>query len=127
MPQNRPSWRSPRILSTLSLVFLCGAIVGAVAMSPGAHKWMHKPAPSWKEGGKEISLQRFKKELDLRPEQAAQLETILDDFTMYYRELQTQMDEVRSSGKNRIVRILNEEQKQKFGKMMGALQEKQLR
>jgi hypothetical protein len=32
------------------------------------------------------------------------------------------MDEVRSAGKSRIVRVLNEEQKQKFDKIMHELQ-----
>ncbi len=123
----KASWQNPRILLTLLLVFLCGAAVGMLGMALGAHHWMHQSQVSWKEGGKEVSLERFKKELDLSPSQAEQLETILDDFFMYYHTLQAQLDDVRSSGKSRILRILNEEQKRKFNRMMSELQNKQLR
>jgi len=122
-----PSWQNPRILFTLLLVFLSGAAVGTLGMSLGAHRWMHRSQLSWKEGGKEISLEKFKRELSLSPAQAEQLETVLDDFFMYYHTLQAQLDEVRANGKNRILRILDEQQKHKFNRMMNELQGKQLR
>jgi hypothetical protein len=126
-PANPPSWKNPRILLTLLLVFLCGATLGMLTMSLGARGWIHASAPAWKESDKEISLQKFKKELNLSPTQAEQLETVLDDFFMYYHTLQAQLDDVRASGKQRILRILNEDQKRKFEKLMAGLQEKGLR
>ncbi len=86
----------------------------------------HKPGPYWQEGGREISLQRFKKELDLTPQQATEIETVLDDFVMYYQTLQAQMDDVRATGKNRILKLLREDQKQKFVRMLNDLQAKQI-
>jgi hypothetical protein len=127
---NRASWKNPRLLLTLSLIFLCGGIAGAIVMGTAFHHWPispSKPGLSWREGGKEISLQRFRKELDLTPTQAEQLETILDDFMMYYQMLQSQMDEVRASGKVRILRVLSEAQKHKFERMLSDLQAKQLK
>lgn len=121
---NKVTWQNPRILATLLLVFLCGAMAGALTMSLGAHKWMHKPPPYWDEGGKQISMQRFTKELDLTPDQARQLETVLDDFMKYYHNLQSEMVEVRATGKNNILRILNDDQKHKFEKMMNDLEAK---
>lgn len=123
-----PGWQNPRILLTLLLVFLCGASAGMLTMALGAHRWMHPQAPpSWKEFGKEVSLQRFKKELNLTPEQTEQLETILDDFFTYYHTLQAQLDDVRASGKRRILRVLDDDQKRRFEKLMTELQGKQLR
>ena len=122
----RPSWQNPRILFTLLLVFLSGAALGTLGMTLGAHGWMRQSQLSWKEGGKEISLERLKKELSLSPAQAEQLETVLDDFFMYYHTLQVQLDEVRASGKNRILHILDDQQKDKFNRMMTELQAKQL-
>lgn len=116
------SWRNPRILLTLTLVFLCGVVVGAMGMRYGVHGVVPKAGPYWKEGGKEISLQRFRRELDLTAEQAGQMEAVLDDFVLYYQTLQTQMDEVRASGKDRIVRILNPEQRKRFEKMVSDAQ-----
>lgn len=123
-----PGWQNPRILLTLLVVFLCGASAGMLAMALGAHRLMHPAARSaWQEGGKEVSLQRFQKELDLTPAQTEQLETILDDFFTYYHTLQAQLDDVRASGKQRILRVLDDRQKKKFEKIMNEFQVKPLR
>jgi hypothetical protein len=92
-------------------VFLAGVLAGAVAMNLGAHKMLHRNVPFYTEGGKEVSLQRWKKDLDLTPDQAAQMTVILDDFAMYYRN-------VLSDGKARILRILNDDQKRKFDRLL---------
>ncbi len=96
---------------TITLVFLAGAIAGGVAMNLGAHKWMHRSAPFYTEGGREVWLQRWKKDLSLTPEQSQEMAVILDDFGIYYRN-------VLSDGKARILRILNEDQKRKFDKLL---------
>jgi Spy/CpxP family protein refolding chaperone len=128
LPDYRVSWQNPKVLTVLLLVFLCGATVGALAMRAGLHDAMHKSSgPYWKDGGKDVILERFKKELSLTPEQTKQMETVLDDFMTYLQTLQSQMDEVRANGKDRIVRILNEEQRKKFDQMVNDLQAKQVR
>ncbi len=121
------SWQNPRIFFTLLLVFVCGGIAGMLTMSLGLHHLLHPAQPGWKESGKELPLQHLKKELELTPAQSEQLETILDDYLTYYHTLQAQLDDVRASGKQRILRVLDEKQKRKFEKMMAEMQEKQLR
>lgn len=123
-----PSWQHPRIVLLLSLVFLCGAVSGALFFRMAyAAPWSPKVGSYWKDGGREISLQRFKKELNLSPEQASEIESVLDDFVMYYQMLQTQMDDVRGNGKQRIVQALNPGQRQKFERMLDEMQGKGLR
>jgi len=43
---------------------------------------------------------------------------VLDDYKMYYQNLQEQLEEVRSTGKNDILKILDEVQRQKFEKLV---------
>jgi len=107
------SWQASRLtcVMAVTLVFLTGAIAGAVAMNLGAHKWMRRSVPFYTEGGKEIWLQRWKRDLNLSPEQTQEMTVILDDFGLYYRN-------VLSDGKARILRILNEDQKRKFDKLL---------
>ncbi len=124
---NRAPWQNPRILYTLICVFLSGAVAGAITMRLGFPQERHKPGPYWKDGAREISLQKFRHDLDLSPDQTKQMETVLDDFVTYYQYLQAQMDDVRSTGKTRMLQILREDQKQKFEKMIGGLQTKQIR
>lgn len=127
LPDCRASWQNPKVLTMLLLVFLCGATVGALAMRAGLHDAMHKSGPYWKEGGgKDVILERFKKELNLSPDQTKQMETVLDDFMTYLQTLQSQMDEVRANGKDRIVRILNDDQRKKFDQMVNDLQARQV-
>jgi Spy/CpxP family protein refolding chaperone len=122
-----PSWRTPRIFLILALVFLAGSVAGSVAMRFQLPAMIYKPMPYWSEGGKKISLQKFKRDLDLTDEQARQVENELDDFVKYYQTLQAQMDEVRGAGRDRILRILNPEQQRRFHAMLNELTAKQIR
>ncbi len=123
------TWQNPRVLLILFVVFLCGAVSGA-AVSEAVSRFVLHPTvarsvgPYWKEGGKTISLQNLKKELNLTPKQAEEIELVLDDFVMYYQTLQSQMDEVRANGKTRIMKVLDEEQKRKFDAMLDQWQQK---
>lgn len=74
------------------------------------HTHLHRAA-FWTEPGKAIYLDRVKKELDLTPAQSEQMESILDDFAKYYRN-------VAADGKSRILHILNDKQKLKFEQML---------
>jgi hypothetical protein len=113
---------NPRLLLTVFLIFASGALVGALVMRSGAG--MHQPPPAayYPIGDNRVALEQLVKQLELNPAQAAQLELVLDDFVMYVQMLQTQMDEVRASGKARILNILDEKQRARFEKMMGDLQ-----
>ena len=116
------SWRNPRVLLTLTLVFLCGLLAGGLSMRYGVHQWMHTKGTPLPGNDKEISLHRLTRELDLTPEQSKRLEVVLDDFVMYVQTLQGQMDDGRATGKERIMRILDPQQKKKFEAMLDGLQ-----
>jgi hypothetical protein len=108
---------NPRVTCavTLTLVFLCGAAAGALAMSLG-HSRLHRAA-FWTDSGKSAYFERVKKDLDLTPTQAEQMESILDDFTQYYRT-------VLADGKSRIMQILNEDQRRKFEQILAGQQKR---
>ena len=111
------SW-DPKVacMVTLTLVFLCGAAAGAVAMNFGAHNLLHQ-ASFDTAGGRQLYFQRMKQELNLTPVQQEQMESILNDFWQYYRT-------VLSESKTKVEQILNEEQRRKFERI---LQERQPR
>jgi hypothetical protein len=96
----------------LVLVFLCGVSVGALAMSLGVHKWIHPlPPPLSDKSPNKITVDRWKKELDLNDRQAEQINGILDDFSKYY-------DNVLADGNTRIIQILDPKQQAKFKQML---------
>jgi hypothetical protein len=119
---NRRVWLNPRVAVALSLVFFAGALVGALTMRWSIHRADSRPAAFYTIDGKEVPLEQLARELQLNPAQAQEMEMMLDDFVMYVQMLQTQMDEVRASGKSRIFDILDEQQRMKFEKMMTEVQ-----
>ncbi|MEZ5353503.1 MAG: hypothetical protein R2762_12770 [Bryobacteraceae bacterium] len=125
---NPSPWRDPRVVSLLLLVFLCGSAAGALGFRYSSRSSSTAAAAkTWKEGGKDISLQRFRTELSLTDEQAGEVEAVLDDFMKYYQTLQAQMDEVRADGKERILHILKPDQQERFKRMLSDLQARQIR
>lgn len=91
------------------LVFLCGAVLGAVVMSFSDHASLHGNPPV--ATGLSMSVREWKEQLDLSDQQTVQITSILDDFSRYY-------DDVLADGNSRIMQILNEEQRRKFEQML---------
>jgi Spy/CpxP family protein refolding chaperone len=118
-----------RIVLTLAGVFLVGLGTGMLGMRYGLHDQLHQvvepaaPAPT-----QDAVLERFRTELNLSSDQTQKLSSVLADYQQYYQAVQEQIeemrlrdqiDDLRSTGKNRILEILNPEQREKFEKMTG--------
>ncbi len=114
----RATWQNPRIFSTLLLVFLAGAAAGAVSMKFGLHDLLHHPATP---ASKEAVLQKFRTDLNLTPAQADRISLVLDDYRHYYQSVQDQLDDIRATGKMRILQELDPSQRDKFQKLMGEI------
>jgi len=123
-----PAGKNPKIIGTLALVFLAGAAVGALTMQMGLHDRLHRTVsaastpPAAHKASTDALVQRFKTELNLSGDQTDKIAMVLDDYREYYQSLQDQLDDVRSTGKTRIMQILDEQQRAKFEKIMGNLQ-----
>ncbi len=120
----RATWQNPRILSTLLLVFLAGATTGAVSMKFGLHNILHGSGVAARSGApdnKDAVLQKFRTDLNLTPAQADKISLVLDDYRHYYQSVQDQLDDIRATGKMRILQELDPAQREKFQKMMGEI------
>ncbi len=122
---------NPRIVWTLVGVFLAGAGTGMLGMRYGLHEWIHAPQPvaAAKPPDQKAELERFRVELNLTPEQTEKLAVILTDYQKFYQSVQEQIeqirlrdqiDDLRATGKNRILEILDDNQRKKFEKMTGS-------
>jgi len=96
--------------AVLVLIFLSGAVVGALAMDLRVHGRQRPPAFDTPQG-KALYFERMQKELNLTPAQAEQMQSVLNDFWQYYRT-------VLSDSKLRVEQLLNEEQRRKFELML---------
>jgi uncharacterized membrane protein len=87
-------------------------------MKFGLHQILHRSGvPTSREG----VLQKFKVDLNLTPAQAEKISLILDDYQHYYRSVQDQEDDIRATGKMRILQELDPVQREKFQKLMGEI------
>jgi Spy/CpxP family protein refolding chaperone len=116
-----------RIALTLAGVFLAGLGTGMLAMRYSLREQLRRPAPAM-ASTQEAVLERFRTELNLSAEQTEKLAAVLKDYQHFYRAVEEQMEEMhlrdqiedlRATGKNRILEILNAEQRAKFEQMTG--------
>jgi hypothetical protein len=117
-----------KVAGTLVVVFLAGAAVGALTMQMGLHERLHRTVSAAtlpvirKASSNDALIQRFKTDLNLSADQTEKIAMVLADYREYYQSLEDQLDDVRSTGKSRIMQILDEQQRAKFEKIMGDLQ-----
>ena len=117
---DRVSWQNPRVLRLLVLVFVAGGLSGAFTF----RMWrimVHRDQPGSilsNLNNKQSSLEILQRELALTPEQTQQVAAIIDDYKRYYGNIQDQFEEVRATGKNHIVQVLDPQQREKFEKLV---------
>jgi uncharacterized membrane protein len=103
----RPAERAA--IFSLLLVFLCGAVAGAIVMSV-SRSTRHGSSPV-SASLTSMSVTEMKGELNLNDEQTRQLTSILDDFSHYY-------DNLLADGSSRILQILNPDQRKRYAQML---------
>ena len=118
---SRSNSLNSRVLTTLLLVFAAGAASGALWMRLDLHDRLHRTASASTKTASDAVLQNFKTKLDLSTEQTQRIALVLEDYRHYYDSLQDQLDDLRATGKNRILEILDPQQREKFEKTMAEL------
>jgi Spy/CpxP family protein refolding chaperone len=117
----KPTWHNPRILALLLLVFLGGMACGVFATHYAIVHAAFRPSVSFRDGGRARTMAHLKQDLNLTPDQAQQIETLLEDLAKYYDNLQGQMGDFRQDGKDRIKKILTPEQQKKFDQILNEM------
>lgn len=113
----RASWRNPKVLVVLVLVFLAGGVAGALTFRGLQRTLSVHQSPGYGQ----LTYEQMRSELKLDPRQSDQLLNILNDLVQYNADM---LDDVRATGKNRIRAILNPEQKKTFEKLCEQMQAK---
>jgi hypothetical protein len=69
------------------------------------------------EIARRVGLSRLKAELNLSPDQEKIVTKELDDYAKYYQNIEEQREDVAELGKQRIMDVLNDQQKRRFTEM----------
>ncbi|SRR5579884_3763815 len=107
----------------LLLIFLCGTVTGVVGMNLWSY-WRPRVASANADTAPysaQHTVERFTRELDLTPEQAKQLNGILDDTHRAYRVKQSEVEAIRQQGRNRIREMLTGDQRVKYEAFLAQL------
>jgi hypothetical protein len=107
-------WSNPKVLAILAVIFLCGAALGTAVTSRFLHARMAPDRRMTIESAERLGVQHLRTELKLTPEQNETVMKVLDDYGKYYQNIEDEREDVAEHGKQRILSVLDSEQKRRF-------------
>lgn len=110
LEDDNASWRSPKVLIILLVVFLCGTAFGSAGTRYLLHARMHSP-----------TFQDLKLKLALTPDQEKTVMKELDDYAKYYQNIEEEREDVAEHGRQRIYFVLTPEQRKEFDRFFPVL------
>lgn len=78
------------------------------------HSRMHFRRELAIEDARQFGLNRLQRELNLTPQQTKIVARELDDYAKYYQNIEEEREDVAEHGRQRILSILNDQQKKQF-------------
>ncbi len=114
------TWSNPKVISTLAIIFLCGAAFGAAITRGYIHsRWTSQVTASPAiERARHVGLGNLKTKLNLTPAQEQQIMKILDDYGKFYQNIEDEREDVAEYGRRRILNALTPEQRARFNEMI---------
>jgi hypothetical protein len=113
--RNDAGWWNPKVLTILAVIFLCGVVLGSAVTSRFLHARMIAPdRRATIESAQRLGVQHLRTELKLTPEQNETVMKVLDDYGKYYQNIEDEREDVAEHGKQRILSVLDAEQKRRF-------------
>ncbi len=114
-------WSNPRVLTILAVIFLCGAAFGAAVTRGFLHAKMVPPTRQQSiQASQRVAMDKLKNELNLTREQEQTVDKVLDDYGKYYQNIEDEREDVAEHGRERILSILNDQQKKRFQQLFNA-------
>jgi predicted lipid-binding transport protein (Tim44 family) len=113
-------------MTALLAVFLAGAATGAFALKSMQRAYAANGAKAMRNMDRKELMEFFRKELKLDNDQKQRVEALLEDHFKMLQMLGAQTEEVRAHGRESIAKLLTEEQRQKFDRLMTDWQKSKL-
>jgi len=112
-------WANPKVLTIFAVIFLCGAMVGAVGMRAFLHLHIPHSDQRTMEAARAVPIQSLAVRLNLTPAQQKAVMAQLDEYGKYYQNIEEERADVARHGIQAIMKCLNEDQRKLFARMFG--------
>lgn len=123
--QDDAGWSHPRVLGILSLIFVCGLVIGAAGTSSYLHLRIGPKDGRSDRRLVQVSMERLRTDLALSSEQQSSIAKELDDYAKYYQNIEDERDDVAAHGLQRIYQVLTPGQRRKFDALFRPTAERQ--
>ena len=114
-----------KLAGMVAFIFFSGMAMGAFAMILAERYWLEPRAQALEQSEQQIALDHLSRELQLDEAQMREVEAILDQAIMQHADMIAQFQTNRLYGHDRIMRILNEEQKKRFDQVLSEISSQQ--
>ena len=115
---NDAGWSKPKVLAIVAVIFLCGAAFGSAVTRQYLHSKLFAARQQQPiDVARHLGLTRLKAELNLTPDQEKTVTKELDDYAKYYQNIEEEREDVAEHGKQRILNVLNDQQKKRFNEI----------
>ena len=129
MLRHDAGWSNPRVLAILTVIFFFGAAFGSVVTREYLHAHMFPPKrANTMEAVKTIGLGQLQAQLNLTPQQYKVVVQQLDEYAKYYQNIEDQQADIEEQranvaelGKQKILDVLNNDQKRRFSELFGSV------
>lgn len=110
-------WSNPKVLAIFAVIFLCGAMFGAVGMRSFLHSRIPHSDQRTIETARSVPPDILAKQLHLTSEQEKAIMSQLDEYGKYYQNIEEERADVARHGIEAIKKCLTEEQRRIFEKI----------
>ena len=122
LSRDNEGWSNPKVLTIFAVIFLCGIAFGSLITRSYLHRRIinHDVHEVAIESANRFGVKRLKAQLNLTPDQEQSIMRELDDYSKYYQNIEDERQSTAELGKQRILKVLNSEQKKRFNEIFGS-------
>ena len=110
-----------KLAGMVAFIFFCGMAMGGFTMILAERYWLQPRQQALEKAEEQVALQHLSTELRLDEMQTRQVEEILDQAIMEHADMLANFKTNRDHGHDRIMKILNEEQRKRFDQVLSEI------
>jgi hypothetical protein len=110
-----------KLAGMVAFIFFSGMAMGGFTMILAERYWLQPRQQALEKAEEQVALEHLSTELRLDDLQTRQVEEILDQVIMEHADMMAQFRTNRLHGHDRIMKILNEDQRKRFDQVLAEI------